>query len=142
MEAWADFLGEPRLLDPKFATRPGRDEHWEELRDLVAPKLMQWDNLDLMREAMARGLVIGLVQSPEQVVNSPHLAERGHFVELDHAEVGTLKYPGPGFFFDGANPMQRTCAAPRLGEHNAEVYCNRLGLSNEEVRRLQTARVI
>ena len=108
MEAWAEFLGEPRLLDPKFATRPGRNEHWEELRDLVAPRLMQWDNLDLMREAMARGLVIGLVQSPEQVVHSPHLAERGHFVELDHPEVGTLKYPGPGFFFDGANPMQTT----------------------------------
>ena len=142
MEVWADFLGEPRLLDPKFATRPSRNDNWEELRDLVAPKLMQWDNLDLMREAMARGLVIGLVQSPEQVVNSPHLAERGHFVELDHPEVGTLKYPGPGFFFDGANPMQPTCAAPRLGEHNAEVYCDRLGLSNEELGRLQAARVI
>ena len=89
-----------------------------------------------------RGLVIGLVQSPEQVVNSPHLAERGAFVELDHPQVGTLKYPGPGFFFDGANPMQSTCAAPRLGEHNAEVYCGRLGLSNEELGRLQAARVI
>src|SRR5688572_3646615 len=142
MEVWAEFLGEPRLLDPKFATRASRNDNWEELRDLVAPKLMQWNNLDLMRETMARGLVIGLVQSPEQVVNSPHLAERNFFVELDHAEVGTLKYPGPGFFIDGANPMQSTRAAPRLGEHNAEVYCGRLGLSNEELDRLRAARVV
>ncbi len=142
MEVWAEFLGEPRLLDPKFATRASRNENWEELRDLVAPKLKQWNNLDLMRETMARGLVIGLVQSPEQVVNSPHLAERGFFVELDHSEVGTLKYPGPGFFFDGANLMQTTRAAPRLGEHNAEVYCGRLGLSNEELGRLRAARVV
>lgn len=142
MEVWAEFLGEPRLLDPKFATRASRNENWEELRDLVAPKLMQWNNLDLMRETMARGLVIGLVQSPEQVVNSPHLAERGFFVELDHPEVGTLKYPGPGFFFDGANLMQTTRAAPRLGEHNAEVYCGRLGLSNEELDGLRAARVV
>ena len=62
--SWAEFLGEPRLLDPKFATRASRNDNWEELRDLVAPKLVQWDNLDLMRETMARGLVIGLVQSP------------------------------------------------------------------------------
>jgi crotonobetainyl-CoA:carnitine CoA-transferase CaiB-like acyl-CoA transferase len=124
MEAWAEFLGEPRLLDPKFATRASRNDNWEELRDLVAPKLAQWTNLDLMRETMAKGLVIGLVQSPEQVVNSPHLAERGFFVELPHPEAGTLKYPGPGFFFDGANPMQSTRAAPRLGEHNDEVFAH------------------
>ena len=142
MEVWAEFLGEPRLLDPKFATRQSRNENWEELRDLVAPKLAQWTNLDLMRETMARGLVIGLVQSPEQVVNSPHLAERGYFVALDHAEVGTLKYPGPGFFIDGANPMQTTRAAPRLGEHNVEIYCGGLGLSRDELGRLRAARVV
>ncbi|MEN3352481.1 MAG: hypothetical protein V7640_639 [Betaproteobacteria bacterium] len=142
MEVWAEFLGEPRLLDPKFATRASRNDNWEELRDLVAPKLMQWNNLDLMRETMARGLVIGLVQSPEQVVNSPHLAERGFFVELDHPDVGTLKYPGAGFFIDGANPMQTSRAAPLLGEHNDEIYCGRLGLSNEELSRLRVARVV
>jgi crotonobetainyl-CoA:carnitine CoA-transferase CaiB-like acyl-CoA transferase len=142
MEVWAEFLGEPRLLDPKFATRQSRNENWEELRNLVAPKLAQWTNLDLMRETMARGLVIGLVQSPEQVVNSPHLAERGHFVELDHSEVGTLKYPGCGFFIDGGNPMQAVRPAPRLGEHNVEIYCERLGLTREELGRLRAARVV
>ena len=142
MEVWAEFLGEPRLLDPKFATRASRNDNWEELRDLVAPKLAQWDNLDLMRETMAKGLVIGLVQSPEQVVDSPHLEERGFFVEIDHPDVGTLKYPGPGFFIDGANPMQSTRGAPRLGEHNAEVYCGRLGLSNDELGRLRAALVV
>lgn len=142
MEVWSEFLGEPKLLDPKFATRVSRQENWEELRDLVAPKLKEWNNLDLMRETMARGLVIGLVQSPQQVLDSPHLAERGYFVELPHAEAGTLKYPGPGFYLDGANPMQTTCAAPRLGEHNAEVYCGRLGLSNDDLGRLRAAHVI
>ena len=142
MQVWAEFLGEPRLLDPKFATRQSRADNWQELRDLVAPKLSQWNNLDLMRETMAKGLVVGLVQSPQQVVNSPHLAERGYFVEIDHPEVGTLKYPGAGFFFDGENPMQTTRAAPRLGEHNAEVYCGRLGITAEELGRLRAARVV
>lgn len=142
MQVWAEFLGEPRLLDPKFATRQSRADNWQELRELVAPKLSQWNNLDLMGETMARGLVVGLVQSAEQVVNSPHLTERGFFVELDHPEAGTLKYPGPGFFFDGENLMQTARAAPRLGEHNAEIYCGRLGLSNEELGRLRAARVV
>ncbi|MBX9641789.1 MAG: CoA transferase, partial [Mycobacteriaceae bacterium] len=142
MEVWSEFLGEPRLLDPKFATRASRQEHWEELRDLVAPRLKEWNNLDLMRETIARGLVIGLVQSPQQVLESPHLAERGFFVELEHPDVGRLKYPGPGFFIDGRNPMQTTRAAPRLGEHNVEVYCTQLGLALEALGRLRAARVV
>ena len=142
MEVWAELLAQPDLLDSKFTTRQSRLENWEELRSLVAPKLAQWDNLDLMKETMARGLVIGLVQSPEQVVNSPHLAEREYFVQLEHPEVGPLKYPGSGFLIDGMNPMQTTRAAPRLGEHNTEVFCGDLGLSMAELGLLRAARVI
>jgi formyl-CoA transferase len=142
MEVWAEFLGEPGLLEPRFASRQSRLENWEELHRLVAPRLAQWNNLDLMRETMARGLVIGLVQSPLQVVESPHLAERGFFVELDHGEVGRLKYPGSGFLMNGVNPMQTVRAAPRLGEHNFEVLGGELGLSTEELGVLRASRVI
>ena len=142
MQAWAEFLEEPGLLDPKFASRGGRMEHWEELHSLVAPKLAQWTNLDLMRETMARGLVIGLVQTPTQVVESPHLEERGFFVELDHAEAGPLRYAGSGFFIDGENAMAASRAAPRLGEHNVEILCHELGLSMRELGLLRAARVI
>ena len=142
MEAWSEFLEEPRLLDTKFATRSTRLEYWEELYDLVAPKLASWNNLDLMREAMARGLVIGLVQTPQQVVDSPHLAERGYFVEIDHPEAGNLKYPSPGFLMDKENSMEGSKSAPTLGEHNSEVFCGKLGLSPEELGLLRASQVI
>jgi len=142
MEAWSEFLEEPKLLDPKFATRQSRMENWEELHSLVAPTLAQWNNLDLMRETMARGLVIGLVQNPQQVVTSPHLAERSYFVEMDHPEAGSLKYPGPGFLMDGVNPMEGSKAAPALGEHNSEIIGGELGLSVEELGLLRASQVI
>ncbi|MYC30112.1 MAG: CoA transferase [Chloroflexi bacterium] len=142
MQAWAEFLEEPGLLDPKFGSRGGRMEYWEELYALVAPKLAQWTNLDLMRETMARGLVIGLVQTPQQVVESPHLEERGFFVEMDHARAGTLRYPGSGFFIDGENAMESTRPAPRLGEHNVEILCGELGLTVRDLGLLRAARVI
>ena len=142
MQAWAEFLEEPGLLDPRFATRAGRMEHWEDLHALVAPRLAQWTNLDLMRETMARGLVIGLVQTPTQVVKSPHLEERGFFVALDHPEGGPLKYPGSGFFIDGENAMATGRAAPRLGEHDVEILGGELGLSLRELGLLRASRVI
>ena len=142
MQAWSEFLEEPGLLDPKFASGAGRMEHWEELFGLVAPKLAQWNNLDLMLETMARGLVIGLVQTPQQVVKSPHLEERGFFVEMDHARAGLLKYPGSGFFIDGENAMASARPAPRLGEHNVEILCGELGLTVRDLGLLRAARVI
>ena len=142
MAAWAEFLEEPGLLDSRFASRAGRMEHWEELHGLVAPKLAQWNNLDLMRETMARGLVIGLVQTPQQVVESPHLEERGFFVEMDHASAGSLQYPGSGFFIDGENAMASARPAPRLGEHNVEILCGELSLTIRDLGLLRATRVI
>ena len=142
MEAWAEFLEEPKLVDPKFATRQSRMDNWEELHSLVAPALARWNNLDLMTATMAKGLVVGLVQSPQQVVDSPHLAERGFFVEIDHPEAGNLRYPGPGFLLDGVNPMDGSRAAPALGEHNPEILGGDLGLSADELGLLRAARVI
>ena len=142
MEAWAEFLEEPRLLDQKFSTRISRLDNWEELHNLVAPKLSTWNNLDLMREAMARGLVIGLVQSPQQVLDSPHLVERGYFVEINHPHAGSLKYPSPGFLMDEENPMDGSKSAPTLGEHNAAIFGDELGLSVEELSLLRASKVI
>jgi crotonobetainyl-CoA:carnitine CoA-transferase CaiB-like acyl-CoA transferase len=142
METWADFLEEPRLRDPKFSTGQGRAQHWEELLALVQGKLAHWKAHDFMKEAMDRRLVVGVVQSSEEVVNCPHLAARDALITLSHPEVGALKYPGAGFHIDGTNPVAGGRAAPRLGEHNVEVYSGELGLSLAELAVLQAAGVI
>ena len=138
MEVWSEFLDEPRLLDQKFSNRSGRLEHWEELYDLVAPKLMNWENIPLMEATMAQGLVIGLVQSPLQVLQSPHLSERGYFVYIDDPELGNLAYPGPGFFIDGENIMTSDRVAPRLGQHNDYIFTEVLKLSSGVIEDLRS----
>ena len=138
MEVWSEFLDEPRLLDQKFSNRSGRLDHWEELYNLVAPKLMNWENIPLMEATMAQGLVIGLVQSPLQVLQSPHLSERGYFVYIDDPELGNLAYPGPGFFIDGENIMTSDRVAPRLGQHNDYIFTEVLKLSSGVIEDLRS----
>lgn len=142
METWAAFLDEPQLLDQKFSTRLGRAQHWEDLLGLLQARLAQWKAHDFMHAAMAQRLVVGVVQSPEAVVQCPHLEARGTFITLDHPEVGPLKYPGPGFLAQGSNPAAGGRAAPRLGEDNVEVYERELGLSSPELAMLRAAGVI
>ncbi len=142
MEAWAAFLDEPRLRDPKFSTGQGRAQHADELLGLVQAKLSHWKAHEFMKEAMDRRLVVGVVQTPEEVVNCPHLAQRESFVPLGHREVGTLQYPGAGFLIDGANPIAGGRPAPQLGEHNLTVYCGDLGLSLAELAVLRAAEVV
>jgi crotonobetainyl-CoA:carnitine CoA-transferase CaiB-like acyl-CoA transferase len=139
METWAAFLDEPRLLDPRFSTRLGRARYWEELLEIMQARLARWKAHDFMKAAMDRRLVVGVVQRPEEVVNCPHLTERGSFVVLEHAEVGSLKYPRAGFLIDGTNPVGSSRAAPQLGEHNVEVYCDELGLTTKELAALRAA---
>jgi formyl-CoA transferase len=95
-----------------------------------------------MKEAMDQRLVVGVVQSPEEVLNCPHLAARGSFVVLNHPDVGTLQFPGAGFLIDGVNPVAEGRAAPRLGEHNATIYGGEVGCSPEELVVLRAAGVI
>lgn len=142
MEAWAEFLDEPRLCDAKFGTGQGRSEHWQELLDIMREKLSVWKAHEFMTAAMDRRLVVGVVQSPQEVANCPHLAARSSFAPLDHPEVGTLNYPGAGFLMDGSNPVEGGRAAPRLGEHNVEVYCGTLGLSVDALTTLQASGVV
>ena len=136
MQTWADFLDEPRLLDLRFATPRGRAEHAADLLEIVQSSLRHRKAHEFMTQAMDRRLVVGVVQSPEEVADCPHLAERGAFVDINHPLAGALRYPGPGFLIDGRNPMVGDCPAPGLGEHNREVFGGELGLTEEQISRL------
>jgi len=76
----------------------------------------------------------------EDVFNDPHLAARGFFVEVDHPYTGPLKYPGANFKM--SETEWKAGRAPLLGEHNREVYCDRLGYSAEELVRMREQGVI
>ncbi|MBM2827025.1 MAG: CoA transferase [Dehalococcoidia bacterium] len=52
-----------------------------------------------------------------------------------------MKYPGPPHMFSDPH-WQIHRPAPRLGEHNQEIYCGRLGMSKEELVLLRETGVI
>jgi crotonobetainyl-CoA:carnitine CoA-transferase CaiB-like acyl-CoA transferase len=142
MDVWADFLEEPRLKDPKYKDPRNRRQSVKEMKELVEAKLATQKSHDFLKKAMAARLVVGVVQSPEEVVDCVHLAERGSWMVIDHPEVGTLKYPGTGFITQMGNPVEGSRPAPLLGQHNREIYCDKLGLTNDQLSQLTGAGII
>ena len=69
MEAWADFLDLPELKDPRFKSRPGRIRYWQALGELVLSKQQSWKSHEFFNQAMDRRFVVGVIQSPTEVIN-------------------------------------------------------------------------
>jgi crotonobetainyl-CoA:carnitine CoA-transferase CaiB-like acyl-CoA transferase len=97
---------------------------------------------ELTAAAHERGILLAPVNSPRELYANPQLRARDFFVTLDHPEYGRgFEYPGPFTKLLGlpVGPWRR---APRIGEHNREVYGGELGYSREELTALAAAGVI
>ncbi|MFC7703798.1 CaiB/BaiF CoA transferase family protein [Plastorhodobacter daqingensis] len=90
---------------------------------------------DLVRRLVAAGLAAAPVFDGRDVLESEDLARAGHFVTLDHPVLGPCRMPAPPY------ALERTPAqvqrAPRLGEHDDEVFIDLLGLDRDEIARLR-----
>jgi len=77
------------------------------------------------------GVPCGIVQSAEDLHRDPQLAHRGHYWKLEHPYMGVRTYNGPAFRLS-VTPTELTKAAPCLGEDNAYVFKDLLGIGEEE----------
>jgi crotonobetainyl-CoA:carnitine CoA-transferase CaiB-like acyl-CoA transferase len=70
-------------------------------------------------------------------VDYPQLESRGFWTEIRHEELNAaIKYPGSCIRFTDMpiHPLRR---APLIGEHNMDIFRDELGLSAEDICRLQ-----
>lgn len=81
------------------------------------------------------------VNTPADLLDSPHLKERGYFTEIDHPQTGPVVYPGAPVNLT-ESPWQVHRPAPLLGQHNEEILCDRLGYKREELVKLRESGVI
>ena len=138
----ADLLDAPELRDARFSTAQGRLEHGEEIGHILASSFSGRDKLELFHAAHRhRGLIYGVVQSPEDVLNSPQYRARDYFAEISHPSTGPVIYPGPPLTMS-RTPWRVRSPAPTLGQHNREILCEGLGYSSRELEPPRASGVI
>ena len=138
----ADFIGAPALKGKAFATPESRFDNAQALQEALEEGMAHWRKFELMREAhKRRGHIYGVVHSPAEVLASEQYGARGYFADIEHPVIGEATYPGAPFIMS-ETPWQASAPAPLLGQHNREIYCDRLGLSLDDLNLLTASGVV
>jgi crotonobetainyl-CoA:carnitine CoA-transferase CaiB-like acyl-CoA transferase len=137
----ANFLGDPQLLEPKFAEPDQRLRNSEELDQVVLESIKDRGKWDLFTKAAEARILFGLVQTPSELAVCPQLESRDFYREVDHPVIGKVKVPA-SLFNLSLTPYQYSRPAPTLGQHNSEIYVDGLEYSREDYVRLRQLDVI
>ena len=144
-EQWkilCELIGNPELAeDSRFSDVLSRHNHQDELNRLIEEWTRTQDHYDIQLKLQKAGIAAGAVLNTQELFSDLHLKEREFFDLVTHPEAGTHAYVGRPFKLS-KTPGRTRRPAPCLGEHNAYIYGEVLGLSPEKIAELEKQGVI
>jgi len=129
------------LADPRFRTMATRAEHGDAVNGIVAAWVRRHTAAEVEAVLERHEVPFGVAYSAADVFADAHVQARGDLEVVDDPTIGPVRMQGvyPRF---SRTPGRIRRGAPRLGEHDHEVYRGLLGLSEAEVAALRADRVI
>ena len=138
----AEVISGPELAaEQDFATGADRLQRQDRLDRLISEWTADKDPYEISHLLQQVGVPASPVMRGPDLLEDPHYKARGTFVEVDHKQVGPKMYPGIPFKMS-ATPGEVRWAAPALGQHNRLVYGEVLGMTGDEIDRLEERGVI
>jgi len=126
-------MGRSDLIDdPRFSTNPKRVENVEELDEIVGAWVGARSEAEVMDLLEAAGVAVAPILDVRDLAADPQLQHRGAIATVNDTELGDVRMPNvlPSL---SETPGSIRSSAPRLGEHNRDVYHGLLGLSESEI---------
>ena len=113
--------------------------------ELINTMVMEWaaqhTSAELLKWAKEKHIPIAALNTAEDIVSDKQFIARGFFVEIDHHETGRIKYPSASYKLS-ETPWCVSSPAPLLGQHNEEIYCQRLGYTKEDLVKMRELGVV
>lgn len=137
--AGADHLA----ADPRFATNAERVRNREALEPEIVALTKTRDTADWIAALEAEGVPCGPINDLAQVFDDPQVRHRGMRIAMPHetAAGGTVALIGNPLKFS-ETPVSYRHAPPRLAADTQAVLAEALGLSDDEIARLEAAGTI
>ena len=131
----------PWTKEEQFSDQISRYQNQDELDRRIGEWTAQYDHISLMHTLQSEGVAGGAVRDQSELMNDPHLRERGVYIEIDHPETGVRPYPKSPWNLS-KTPQREWRRAPLLGEHNRYALGELRGLSEEKIAELEREKVI
>lgn len=138
----ARAIGREELLaDPRFSSLAARAQHGDAINGIVGEWCRAHTAAEIEAIMLAAQVPVTRAFSIADIVDDPHYAARQDIVTVDDPTIGPLKQPAvyPRL---SATPGRIERGAPKLGEHNDEIFRGLLGLSEEEIEELRALGVV
>ena len=138
-----EAMGRPELADDgRFSTHLARGDHQEEIEGIVAAWAKERDASEIDRVLNDAGVICGPIYTIADIFEDEHFRARDMLVEHEDPEFGT--YLGPGIVpkFSETPGEVRWSGTWEHGSHNAEIFGELLGLSDQELAELREEGVV
>ncbi|MDF1602238.1 CoA transferase [Nocardioides sp. YIM 152315] len=114
---WLDTLGLALdLADEAYLSLAHRQQNFAHIQDIMESFFLMQESADVYRGAQDRGLPLGPILAPEQLLDDPHLQAREFFVPVELPTQGEALFPSSPYRFSYGNG--RPGRPPKLGEDN------------------------
>jgi benzylsuccinate CoA-transferase BbsE subunit len=119
-------------------------DHFEinDLEDRVQKFFLTMTKREIYEGTLKRRILLAPVADVADIAHDEQLKAREFFVEIDHDTLGRkLTMPGP-FAKLSVTPIGPQARAPKIGEHNSEIYGTLLGLGADRLNALKASGAI
>jgi formyl-CoA transferase len=138
----ARAMGREELArDPRFASLEKRAQNGDAINAIVGEWVKRHDAAEVERILIEAQVPVTRAYSIADIFADPHYAAREDIVAVEDPTIGTLRMQGVyPRLSDTPGSIRR--GAPRLGEHNDEIYGTLLSMTPQEIERLRRDEVI
>ena len=135
-DAIADFFERPELKEHRFADLDERVHNGAEMDSIILAATENRTMAEMFKTAAEKyRMLLGIVQTPEDLANCPQLEARSFYEEVEHPVVGKIRVPFRLWNMSEGSAAYRT-PAPLVGQHTAEVL-GEAGCSAQEIADLR-----
>jgi len=136
-------MGRPELAkDPRYVNHVARGKHQEELDALIGDWTQMLTIAELEDKMVAAGVPAGRLYRPQDMLDDPHFQAREAIIAVPHPRWGEVKMQNVFPKLSATPGSVRRRAPETIGQDNADVYGEMLGLDEAALADLQARGII